>query len=250
MNERRWVFAGLEFRILMERHGRDRLPFPLQFRPTVDSAADYHRQRHEANVRVTGIFDDDLRRAVHALIEPEYRIEIVGHSRSSGRAIATKLRSHTAVRHDAGVVLVQQPGCDDATGGDVTVTLAAHHRAPALALAALPSCRAGTHPRIDVPRPVGGSDAGVLRNATRTTGEEQFDRLLARPRSSAGEILVCPGSSIDGRPEDSMTGFHWVDIADDGRYVILQGQTASLLPAADRELENEVRRKITMASIA
>ncbi|WP_072805050.1 ESX secretion-associated protein EspG [Rhodococcoides yunnanense] len=247
MSEREWTLAGLEFRILMERSGRDRLPFPLQFRPNVDSAADYHRQRHQANTRATDISDADLRTAFHVIVEPDYRIEMVGHTRTGSGY--TKLRAHAAVRHDLGVVLLQQPGVDDATGGDVAVRLVEYHRAPGLVLASLPACGAGRQRRLDVRRPVGDSQNRLLRTATRTTDEEQFELLLGRERSSAGEILVCPGSSVDGRPDDTTIGFQWVDVAGDGRYIVLHGSTVSIVPAAVDELVSEVRRAIDAAGV-
>jgi hypothetical protein len=247
MIERQWVFRGLEFRSLMHDVGRDRLPFPLQFRPEATSAEDYARQQREAGALATSALDDDLRISLRVIADPTYRVEVVGHHRRPG-SDPVKIRAHAAVRHHLGVVLVQDPGVDDATGRDITVTLVDGHHAARLALGALPVCNSGDTPQLDVPRgqPVPGGT--MVHAASRTSDAERADRLLGRPQSSAGEILICTGASVDGRPDDTMTGFHWIDIDGDGRYVVRHGSTVSILPASQADLEREVRRAIDDAT--
>ncbi|SNT16969.1 ESX secretion-associated protein EspG [Rhodococcoides kyotonense] len=247
MIERQWRFRGLEFRSLMHIVGRDRLPFPLQFRPDAVSADQYARQRREADVLARSAVDDDLRISLRAIAEPSYRIEVVGHRRRRDGQVV-KVRAHAAVRHDVGVVLVQEPGVDDATGGDIAVTLVDGHRAIDRVVRALPSRAAGTTPRIDVAQSQ-TSGGTMIRAAAGTSSRERADRLLSGPQSSAGEILICPGASVDGRPDASTSGFHWIDIDGDGRYVVRHGSTVSILPAGPSDLDTEIRREVRSMSL-
>ncbi|WP_068430692.1 MULTISPECIES: ESX secretion-associated protein EspG [Nocardiaceae] len=243
MIQRQWVFRGLEFRSLMRSVGRDRLPFPLQFRPLVASAEEYARQQHDAEVLAASALDGDLRISLRVLVNPTYRIEVVGHHRRRGSE-PEKVRAHATVQHDVGVVLAQDPGVDDATGHDVTVTLVDSRHAARLVLGALPVCGSGDTSRLDVPRRQADSNEAMMRAATRTTDRERADQLLGRPQSSAGEILICRGASIDGRPDDTAAGFHWIDIDGDGRYIVRHGSIVSILPASPADLEREVRRAV------
>ncbi len=249
MNAREWTVGGLEFRIMMEQIGRDRLPFPLQFRPTAVSAADYHRQRHEASISVQGIMDDDLRTALHAVVDPFLRVEVVGHRKAADATAAVKVRAHAAIRHDVAAVLIQQPGLDESTGGNITVKLVAAYGAVRAVLAVLPVAGRGTSPRMIVDREVAYSSAQSSpqfeQSVSRRTGEEQVERLFARPRSSRGEILVCAGPAADSRFEEGTTGVQWVDFCDDGRYIVQHASMISVTPASALEVEAEIRKLVS-----
>lgn len=249
MSEREWTMTALEFRVMMEQFGRDRLPFPLQIRATASSAAEYHSRCHEASIGVATKMDEDLREAGRILLDPRHRIEVVGHTRSTSAADGSadvKIRGHAAIGHDGATVLIQQPGLDDSSGGPVTIRLVASYRAVNGVLGALPDAPKGTHPRIDIPRPSpnGQSTANsvVFDSATGSTSREHFDRLMGRRRTSAGEILLCPGKTTDNRVEKNLAGFHWVDNAGDGRYLVRSGSTVSVIPASDSDVAAEVRR--------
>lgn len=255
MSGRSWTFDGLQFRMLMEQAGRDRLPFPLQYRPTAESAADYHRQRHEANEAVAGVMDEDLDLAVRTIVAPRIRVELVGHARTTtAGTAATKLRAHAAIGHDLAVVLTQQPGADDTSGGSIAVALLQPYRAVEAALAVLPAKGRGAFTRIDVERPSTGPEAEystpLIRRTERKSGEDQYARMFGRAPECAGEILVCPGPSPDSRPTDGTEGIHWVDFADDGRYVIRHSDLITVLPASGLDLVAEVRQLIEKVTVA
>lgn len=250
MNRRRWTFDGLQFRMLLEHAGRDRLPFPLQFRPDADSAADYHRQRHEAGAAVAAMDDDDLRVAVHTVVLPRVRVELVGHVRT-GQAGHVKLRAHAAIGHDSAVVLTQRPGSDDRSGGAVTVELIEPFRSVNAVLDVLPAVGRGSSPQIDVDRPVADTvtDTGspLIRSNPRSSADDRYQQLFSRPPSSAGEILVCAGPAPDSRLTPDTTGVQWVDFTDDGRYLIRHSSIISVVPASVSELSAEIRNLVEKA---
>ncbi len=238
MNERAWTFHGLQLRMLMEHAGRDRLPFPIQYQPTAHSAADYHAQRHESSGVVEGMMDDDLRVAVHALLTPVVRVEVVGFRKPNG-----KIRGHAALGHDCAAVLTQRPGENDRSGGPVTVTLLESFRAVSAVLAALPSASPGTCPRMDVTRPgnvTGDAASPLVRRANRRTDDERYEKLFSRTPSCAGEILVCTGAAADNRFEEDTRGVNWVDFDGDGRYLIRHGKMLTVVPASASDVTSEI----------
>lgn len=241
MSVRRWTFEGLQFRMLLEHAGRDRLPFPLQFRPEAESLADYHRQRHEATTAVAAIMDDDLRAAVHTIVEPRIRVELVGHVRT-GLATHEKLRAHAAIGHDFAAVLTQKPGVDDRSGETVRVELTETYRSVDAVLGVLPLVGRGSSPKIDVDRPILDDHSGspLLRSTPQTTSEDRYQQLFSRAPSSAGEILVCAGPAPDSRLTAGTTGVQWVDFADDGRYMMRHSSIISVIGVSVPELATEV----------
>lgn len=252
MNDRRWTFEGLPFRMLLEQAGRDRLPFPLQFTPHADSAADYHRQRQEATDSVAPIMDADLRVAVHTIIEPRVRVEVVGHVRV-GQSAHEKLRAHAAIGFDSAAVLTQHPGVHDRSGADVTVHLMEPFRSVGAVLSVLPEVGRGTSTRIDVDRPVRPTDhessSPLLSSTPRTTDDARYQRLFSRAPSSAGEILVCAGPAPDSRLTEGTSAVQWVDFADDGRYMIRHSANISVVPVSAAELASEIQELVEKVAL-
>ncbi|OZF50146.1 ESX secretion-associated protein EspG [Rhodococcus sp. 14-2470-1a] len=250
MTLRHWTLDGLVFRMLLEQSGRDRLPFPVQHRPMADSAADYHRRRHEATTAALEILDEDLRFAIRTIVEPVVRVELVGHVRT-GDTEHTKLRAHAAVGHDVAVVLTQAPGIDDRSGGDITLETMEPFRGVRAVVDVLPNVERGTGPRIDVSRPATEGDterSPLLQSMSRTSNDDRYERLFSRPPSSAGEILVCAGPAPDSRLTEGTTGVQWVDFAGDGRYMIRHTSIISVIPVSVSELVAEVRGLVGKAT--
>ncbi|MDJ0393621.1 ESX secretion-associated protein EspG [Rhodococcus sp. G-MC3] len=239
MNECSWTVGGLEFRMLMEHVGRDRLPFPLQFQVTADSAADYHRQRQDAADSMLAQFDDDLRVATNIIRDPQLRIELIGHTRTVGSA-PTKLRAHAAIRHEVATVLVQQPGVDDSSGGPVAVHLVESHRAVRMILDVLPPAEPGRSARIDVRPSEGGTS--LFQSVSQNSADKQLETLFSHPRSSAGEIHVCAGPAADSRPDNDPTGVQWADVPGDGRYMIRHSSMITVTAASLLDLGDEIRK--------
>lgn len=248
MNPRSWTLDGFAFRILVERSGRDRLPFPIQYQPSADSAADYHRLRHEAGAVVDTVLDDDLRVAMHALIAPKVRIEVVGYLVAAGSpgasgSVPHKLRGHAAIGHDVAVVLAQAPGVDERSGGPVTITVLEPSQALPLVLSVLPDSVPGSTPRFvaDSQQAAHSDTSPLLRMDGRQTDNQRLAHLLSRPRSGVGEILVCAGAAADNRLTHGTTGVNWIDVSGDGRYLLRHGRGVTVLPASHADLNAEIR---------
>ncbi|MBQ7803655.1 ESX secretion-associated protein EspG, partial [Rhodococcus sp. (in: high G+C Gram-positive bacteria)] len=60
MTTMQWQFTGLEFQILWEAVGRDRLPYPLRFRPTAETMNELTEERRRAGAHLAWLLDDRL----------------------------------------------------------------------------------------------------------------------------------------------------------------------------------------------
>lgn len=242
---RSWRFTGQEFDILWSAYGRDRLPYPLAFRPT--TAVDWEdlvRQRESAVESLLGRYSENLELALATLLEPETRVESKGFG---GSGLAAVFRFHGAVRNGSGATLVQLPGTAEDTGGDVIMGLCAPSEVAAAAVAALPKAPAGTHPAVSFRRDEIAADRQrYVRRPDEVSINEQLNRIFKRDRTAVGEITVFPGPSIDSRPTIDGRGFLWTDYADDGRYYIKSGDPIVATPMSPTSMTNEIARLLDL----
>ncbi|QIS07600.1 ESX secretion-associated protein EspG [Nocardia brasiliensis] len=235
-------FTGLEFQLLWQAYGRDRLPYPLRFRPQAVDFADLVAQRDAAAAALLDRHSIELERALGILLEPEVRIEIKGF----GAPELTRIyRFHGAVRDDAAATLVQLPGDAEDTGGAVALRYCAAAKAAAYAVAALPDSPPGTHPTFEARRAEITADRErPVRGAYEVGPAQRFDRLFKRERRALGEITVLPGPAVDARPTFGR-GFWWMDYPD-GRYYVKTGDPVIAKPMDAAAMAAEIRRLTTL----
>lgn len=234
-----WRFTGLEFDILWSAFGHDRLPYPLRFRPIADDFDDLREQRAEAvGILLDKYFSPELVQVLGTLREPEVRVELKGFGNTD---MARTYRFHGAMSGSAGATLVQLPGVDDDTGGDVIVANCAAGHVPAQAVAALPPVSAGKLEPLEVRREqLGANGNRSLRTLDGASLVHPVTRMFERPRHSMGEIRMFPGSAVDARPCFSR-GFWWMDY-DDGRYYVRTGDPIVAKPLSAKAMTSEITR--------
>ncbi|MFD0365426.1 ESX secretion-associated protein EspG [Nocardia sp. GCM10030253] len=238
-----WRFTGQEFELLWAAYGRDRLPYPLQFRPEEMDFSALKRQREAAVDALLGKYAVDLERALDVLLEPETRIELKGFDNRDPLAI---YRFHGAVRGGVGATLVQLPGSASDTGSDVIVSYCTARQVAERAVAALPKMPAGTRDPLEVRREALAADRERPVRAPYEVGlVEQLDRLFKRPRLAIGEITVFSGPALDARPGFGR-GFWWMDY-EDGRYYVKTGDPIIAKPLAAPAMAAEIHRLATLA---
>lgn len=243
MSELRWQLDGLAFTIALELLGRDRLPYPLSYRPPfLEHRDDYRRLRAQTARRLSEVFDERLHRALTVLLEPQVRIEVHGFA---GPDLRQVVRLHVGIADQVATVAVQQPGPDREHGRDVVLTMCYAHTVATEVVARLPRSRGGGHApftgrRSELERPV------YSRHPMRLNPVEELNRFFRRPRSSAGEITVYPGIAYDARPTDDGHAFIWLDYPDDGRYVLVNhnADDFSVTPAPVAEMVRQVQHRI------
>lgn len=242
MNEFQWRMDGFMFQLALEAFGRDRLPYPLRYKiEGVEAHDDYLRARVEAARRLQGIADERLYEALTVLLEPQVRVEVHGFY---GPDFAQVVRIHAGLDARSATVAVQMPGPTQQYGRDVTLYRCPARGAVGHIVGNLPKCGPGKHRplngrRSDLDRPEYG------RHPTRLSHTEELNRLVRRPRSSLGEIMVYRGAAYDSRPTGDGRGFHWMDyLPADGRYLLHNHseQDFTLAPGSAAEMERELHK--------
>ncbi len=141
MSRRDWSFTALGFTVLWRAVDRDVLPYPLQYRSTAETVADYESEWKSEAAGLHRRFDESLYSALRVLAEPEARIEMAGFSGND------KLRVHAAVHYRHAVLLVQEPTSSPDRGGAVHMSLIDAAVASRRVVDLLPRCRTRQRPR-------------------------------------------------------------------------------------------------------
>ncbi|MGW5315432.1 ESX secretion-associated protein EspG [Nocardia thailandica] len=241
----RWEFDPLAFTIVLEAHGRDRLPYPLTYQPEFAESVDVHRERrNEAARGLRQMYDREVHAAVGLLLEPQVRVEIEG---IHGPGQTQPVRLFAGLAGDRCVLVTQAPGATRDQGGPITVTTIAPETLPTRIVAHLPRVPGGRTPRFDGRR--GDLDAPVhSRHPTRLSPVEQLQRFFRRPRVGTGEITVYPGFQIDARPTGDGRAFLWLDYPDDGRYLLQHhdAEEFTVIPGPPAELQRRIAGHIAL----
>ncbi|EOM78261.1 ESX secretion-associated protein EspG [Rhodococcus rhodnii] len=247
-----WAFDPLTYQVAWRAFGVDRPHYPFQYRSTSETTDEYERECLQAATGFRSRLDDDLYWAFATMLDPEARVYICGFS---GAGDAEKIRSYIAVRGPRAVVMRQDPGPDHHSGGAVHLAGISFADCGASAVRALPPAAPGRRPRIDAElrdldrRDEFDADASWLRAPdARATPAQRFERILGLPRTSAGRIEVYSGATISERATGPAREVRWVDLADDGRYLVISNsRTVSLLPGPDESLGNHIHKLVGAA---
>jgi hypothetical protein len=239
----RWLFGGAEFEVLLRGFGRDRLPFPLQYRSACSDIHALELERLDAAKSLQPKLDQTLHAAMSALLEPAARVEVCGYANLH---TTDKVRLHAGVRGHAAAVAWQHPTDDPDVGGDVALLACAAGEFPQRIIDALPNCRAGSGSRFAVARSdlrsaTGGS---VLHDAREDSDRARAREFFARERAAVVECTVFPGPAFDSRPTEDGSGFFLMDFPGDGRYRVRSGETIDVLAADPVAIADELRRLI------
>ncbi|MGQ4600834.1 ESX secretion-associated protein EspG [Nocardia sp. R6R-6] len=246
MKENRWQLDGFAFVLAMSAMGRDRLPYPLSYRPEfTEHRDDYERLRARTAQRLGHVFDERLHRALTTLLQPRVRIEIHGFH---GPNNAQVVRIHAGLAGRLATIAQQLPGPNREHGRDVIITQCGANMLAAQIAAKLPRCPGGTHypftaRRSDLDQPV------YSRHPTRLSPIEEVNRFLRRPRAGTGEITVYPGAAYDARPTNDGHALIWLDYPTDGRYLLSSHSPNdfSIAPGPADELLRQLQSRIATA---
>ncbi|NEW51763.1 ESX secretion-associated protein EspG [Nocardia cyriacigeorgica] len=249
MSEYRWQLDGLAFTIALEVLGRDRLPYPLSFRPElVEHLDDYERMRMEAGQRLQRVFDERFYNALSILLEPQVRVEVEGFYGPQQSQVA---RVHAGVVDNVATIAVQQSGPTREHGRDIIITQCRSTAMAAEIVGKLPRYAGGSHRafrarRSELNQPV------YSRHPTRLSPAEEMNRFFRRPRIGTGEITVYPGYTLDARPTDDGRAFIWLDYPDDGRYLLHHHSTEDLTvtPGPPDEIVRQLQERLRATAAA
>ncbi|MEV6660202.1 ESX secretion-associated protein EspG [Nocardia fluminea] len=236
-------FTGIEFEILWSGYGRDRLPYPLQYRTDIAEFDELKRHRETAVEALLRKYDPAVERALAVLLDPEARVESKGYV---GQDNANIIRFHGAIRGSVGATLQQAPGTEEDTGADVTLTYCTPSQVAALTVAALPRTKPGKKPPVEVRRDqLAAEEDHFEYRAGRLSSADQLNRMFHRPRRAFGEISALSGPALDARPTPART-FWWMDYPD-GRYYVKTGDPIIAEPLPTDRMIAGIHRMLTRA---
>jgi hypothetical protein len=206
----RWEFTQAEALFAWGRIGWDRIPVPLVFRPSVSSQEEWEAIEYELRLRFPVLDDPDLLPVLQTAADPDMSLVMVG-------ARKKPLRAYGAVTANIGVTLVQRPGPDAESGGNIVIEVGSPALVPKVFAAVAGGQPAGqrkgmveTWERVQDGQPVTG-----LISDEPTIAERMRD-LLAAPRTGQGHIEVqLDRHSSRPRPARYIS---WFDVDGDGRY--------------------------------
>lgn len=250
-----WKFDPLTYQVAWRAFGVDRPHYPFQYRPTTETADEYERECLTAAKQFQSQLDDDLYWTFATMLNPEARVYACGFT---GQSDNEKVRVFAAVRGAHAVVVHQDAGPDHQCGGEVRVMRIPQARCGEGALRGLPSADAGRHARVDVdlrdlendPDGDVGSPESWLRSPSRqATPKHEFEQLLDLPRVGSGRVEVYSGATVGERDTGRAREVRWIDVAEDGRYLVAQGpRTVSILPGRGNAFAAHVQKLITAAA--
>nr|WP_240945323.1 ESX secretion-associated protein EspG [Rhodococcus sp. HNM0569] len=244
----------MTYQVAWRSFGVDQPHYPFQYRPTSGTMDEYERECLMAARRFQGQLDEDLYWAFATMLAPEARVYLCGFA---GPEDSQKVRAFAAVRGMHATVMRQDPGPDHRCGGTVHVTRIPFGSCGSSIARTLPTTDPGRRPRLDVDRrdledeqdDYGSATSWLHAPSSRATPKQEFERLLGLPREGAGRIEVYSGATIGERATGRVREVRWVDLVDDGRYLVVPGsRTVTMAPGHSDALAQHVQKLLAAAT--
>ncbi|MFC4124731.1 ESX secretion-associated protein EspG [Nocardia rhizosphaerae] len=239
-------FSPVEFAAMYEALKEEGLPAPLSYRGAPLSYSESQFVKREAWQAVRRRGGAELEQLIEALTRPDIRVIARGVDGREPENPQRALRVLAVRKGDDAFVVRQQPGPTMLDSAGFTVT-----RHDALSLggavaAALRPAEAGRRrdfELVDTSAP--DLDFSFSRSLVHDTGEEiPGAGFLAEPEDLTGTIEIEQGWSRFGPRGILRLYLVWRDVVDDGRYVIVPGSPARVVPADRRRLESLINAQI------
>lgn len=241
----RWELSPLEFIALWTGRG-EWLPEPFQHRtePGLTALA-ARRERAVAAAELRERWGGLVDTVLDAVTRPDIRVVVHGAGTAAGGDVLA-LATRTA---DQGYLIVQQPSGSAERAGGFTVTEQDVLELGAAVAAVLPECPAGGGPGGTLVDPAAEADLdhGYHRSSVRDVIDTSPGRdtdFAAAAADLAGTITVQQGVSRFGPRGISTVHLHWRDLTGDGRYVVVPGNPATVVPADRGRLTSLVDAQI------
>ncbi|MBF6212023.1 ESX secretion-associated protein EspG [Nocardia puris] len=228
-----WTFTPDEFAHVWRETEVDRHPFPLRILETPRTEHDAEALRRQLAERLPLGGDPDLSACLRILAAPHTRIVVIGGGHTPG----SELRLLACAVYDRAVLAVQEPGKRPDFGGGIHLSIGhvgkLGHRIAAL----LPTAPAGREP-------ARAADSAAVRDteAVSRNGATSIRRLLLKPHTAEGHIRIEPRLDRDEPP--TPVHYTWIDVRDDGRYLIKADDTVRVVPASPDQIAAQLQKRI------
>ncbi|MBO0853446.1 MAG: ESX secretion-associated protein EspG [Nocardia sp.] len=229
-----WSFTPDEFAHIWRETDLDRYPFPLRVLETPGTEHEARSLRAQLEARMPLGQDADLTACLRILAAPRTRVALIGGPHTPG----DEIRALGAVIYDHAVLAVQKPGRTPDFGGRITISIGHTAKLGARIAALLPDCPAGRHPAHSA-RSAAVRDENEPRPGP---APHRIRRLLSKRHTAEGHIRIEAG--LD-QPTPAPTLYYtWIDVADDGRYLLRAGEEVYITPANRRQIAEHLHKRI------
>ncbi|WP_280369124.1 ESX secretion-associated protein EspG [Nocardia wallacei] len=230
-----WSFTPDEFAHIWRETDLDRHPFPLRIleTPRTDDEAAALRRTLEARLPLRA--DPDLSACLRILAQPQTRVVALG----GGHGPGSEIRALGAAVYDHAVLAVQEPGGCPGFGGVVHLSIGHSAKLGARIAALLPETPPGREPARSAPTAAVRDEETVMATQPRVP---RIRRLLLRPHTAEGHIRIEAALDRDNPP--APVYYTWIDVADDGRYLIRAGDEVHIVPASAQQLAAHLQKRI------
>jgi hypothetical protein len=230
-----WTFTPDEFAHIWRETDLDRHPFPLRILESPRTEDEAATLRKTLEVRLPLGADPDLSACLRILAAPHTRVVAIGGAHSAG----TEIRAVAAAIYDHAVLAIQEPGRTPGFGGSIRLSIGHTAKLGARIAALLPECPAGGEPARSAP-----SEAVRDDDCPRPTSPPapRIRRLLLKPHTAEGHIRI--ESGLDRATPPPPLYYTWIDVADDGRYLIKAGDEVHIVPASRQQIGAHLQKRI------
>ncbi|WP_327147947.1 ESX secretion-associated protein EspG [Nocardia sp. NBC_01329] len=228
-----WSLTPDEFAHVWRRADLDRIPYPLRVLESPRTESDARLLRAELAQRFPA--DPDLDACLRILALPHTRVIAIGGSPEPGREV----RALGCVVHDRGVLAVQAPGRTREFGGPVQLSIGHSGKLGARLAALLPKAPAGRYP-------ARSASAAAVRDTETVIQEERaaplIRKLLYAPHTADGHIRI--EAHLDRPNPPPPLHYTWLDVENDGRYLLKADENVHLVPASPEQLAAHLQKRI------
>lgn len=245
--ERAWSLTSVDLAVLMERVGRDRVPFPFSWTTAARTAADLRAERRGSDARID---DPALLAAAGLLADTGPHLTVCGTGTASAdRHLRVRIRAALASPSTPdgsarAVVVVQRPALGSDHGGDVRILSVTPGSVGRVVAEALPTVTAGTMPLMRLARTsLLTAPPSVLHDSVAVDVRARVAAILDGPRTGLGEIVVGRATLADG-PLEPVGGCRWLDVPGDGRYLLDVADIVAVRPATIDALAGAIDRAL------
>ncbi|MGB3772076.1 MAG: ESX secretion-associated protein EspG [Rhodococcus sp. (in: high G+C Gram-positive bacteria)] len=235
-----WDLTSLEFSVLLNNLGRDRVPFPFSWWAPVRTADELGVARRDAENRVA---DDSLADSVGLLHDQGgLHVTVCGTDASDRRV---RVRAAMSADGARAVVVHQDPGPSPDRGGAIHVAAVTARAVAATIAAALPLGKPGALPASSVGRAelLAGPDS-YLHGSAGDDDRHRVSSVLNGSRDGLGEVVLGRAVDVDG-PLNVLEGWRWVDVVGDGRYLLTASDVVGIEPATPAAMTSALVDAIT-----
>ncbi|WP_454199714.1 ESX secretion-associated protein EspG [Nocardia sp. Marseille-Q1738] len=230
-----WTFTPDEFAHIWRETDLDRHPYPLRILETPRTEDEAEKLRIALAERLPLGRDPDLSACLRILAEPHTRIVAIGGAHRPG----SELRLLAAAIYDRAVLAVQEPGSSPDYGGRVRVSIGHSSKLGQRIAALLPKTPPGKEP----PRVASGDAVRDQETVpARRSAAPRIRKLLLEPHTAEGHIRIEP--RLDRPAPPPPIHYTWIDVRNDGRYLIKAGDEVHITPASSEQIAAQLQKRI------